>query len=297
MEHIDEKQHYAKDYLKLLVFLSFFVTTGVLFVLSFRESSIVGTFLEERLFLLILFNVNAGGHYLFHELFKKRRSRDIVNKENNTTGIVSLTLLVVVAFYAVIISVKEITALLILTNRISFIVYKLHSFDLLFFVYATTLMIVLIYSVRESLNKVYPKTKEVVNMAALIWLVKLLNNVALRIVNHLFSVYGPLSVLISMQGTLSVVALIFNLSLLVCGLIIIFKNKFPYGKLWLGLAVVQVINFAINLLLPFYQSVSALRVLELLTLINIALLYAKLFFVFLIILAYEKPYPPQEVEY
>lgn len=273
----------------LLVNVIAFLLTTLLIIIVTKFSEFDGINANESLqgfMLFLLFNVIL--HTLFYVLYHRALKVDKKNSEHERFGIVGATVIVLVAVYTFIISVKDINNFLLLFIPTNSIILTLAHYDVIFFTYASLLMIVLVLSLGYSLNKVYPLTAKIVNIAVTLWLVKIFNNGLIRISDHLISL-NHTNVFIALSRVLNIVALCFNLALLCCGLLIFFKNKFPASKLWLGLVVVQVMNFALNMTLPRFTFPSDLSFNIVLQSVNLFLLYGKLLFVFLILFNYQKP--------
>ena len=234
-------------------------------------------------------------HYYTYTLYQYLRRKDEALHKDNKTSIVGQTLLLFVALYTVFALIKDFNHLLYVGlsgPSLPLFVIQIKALDLFFFIYATLFITLVIFSLKFSLNKAYPQTKVFVNSAVIIWLIKIVNNILQRINNHLLSTLTiSTSNHAAINSVLTIISLVFNISLLLLGLLIIFKNKFPNLKLWLSLAIVQVINFVLNFVFSliakepvtfFNQEITRLSV-------NFCLTIAKLVFVFLIIIQYQKP--------
>ncbi len=279
-----------KDYINVIVknslYLVLLLGGAILFSLLLN---IIFFRLENITFVIVALSTlfaNVLIHYIAYSLYEWRRAREIESIENNKNGIVSKTLIIFVAFYAVFALIKDLSHIIftLLTPNVHSFILLIRDFELLIFVYTTMLMIFVIFSVRKSLNNAYPRTTKFVNIAVTIWSIKLVNNGIMRINHELLNVisnYENTHAIINQ--TLSSIALVFNLALLISGLLIISKNTFPHLKLWLLLASVQVFNFAFNMSLPLWGDVHP--GINLYT--NFVLTIFKLLFVFLIIYRYQ----------
>lgn len=281
------KKDYVKNVLEESVYLILLFVVALIFtqLLNFGFNHL-GNISTLNISLIIIV-VNILSHFIFYSVYEWRLAREKESITNKTNGIVSKTLIVFVALYAAFALIKDINHIIftLRTPNVPLFVTIIHKLDLLIFFYTTMLMILVIFSLRKSLNKTYSHTKNLVNGAVTIWLIKLVNNGLVRINHEL------LNLLTNYQTThaiinqiLSSLTLVFNLALLIFGLLIISKNTFPNLKLWLILAIVQVINFVFNFSLPLWGDINPGIKLY----VNLALTILKLLFVGLIINRYQK---------
>ncbi len=242
---------------------------------------------------LIILYFNVALHYSMYSIYEWRHQLDEANIIKKETGIVTKTLIVLVAIYSTFAVIKELNTLIYTVQSPNAlpIINMIHNLDHFIFFYATTLITLVIFSVQKSLNSAYPRTIKLVNAAVIIWLVKIFVNVLVRVNDSLLFVLTDYS---NAHGiltqTFTIISLCFNLTLLLCGLAIIFLNRFPALKLWGGLALVQIINFGFNFSMSLFRDVTKeLLISNIKLFTNFGLLIFKLFFVFLIIVVYQKP--------
>lgn len=286
------------SHLKSFIFITFFFLLMLLFSFFFDFVLSGPSTIKDFTVTFIFGFFNTILHYGAFSFYLSLRKKDERAKNDSKLGIIPSTLILLVAFYTLFVLIKDFNHIFyvkLLGPFLPSLVLQIEEADLFFFIYATLFITLVIFTIKESLNKTYPTTKKIVNSAVIVWLIKIANNIVQRVNNNLV-LKGVLSAEVhtSINSVLTIISLIFNISLLLCGLIIIFKNKFPKLNLWLGLGIVQVLNFIYNFIASllakggdniFTTEVTRLSV-------NFALTIAKLVFVFLILIAYQKPLNP-----
>lgn len=226
--------------------------------------------------------------------FKVHIAQDsYINKQEEKAPLVAKKLIPLISVYAFITLLKDLLTLLYFNApspkpvSTTFVA----NTELFFFGMQTVCMLLTIFSLRKTINNFYPNTKKLVNSAVTIWLAKLFINLVVIILNivTLRTSLNP-NYFVPFFQALNNISLFLNISLLACGFQIYMKNKLPHGNIWLGLGITQVVNFLLNMLLPFFvhNEASALSLQSNKLLINYVLLILKLFFVFLLLIKYSK---------
>lgn len=280
------KKGYIKRIFENCIYLTLLFIVAIIFTSLFNFSFFHIENINYLNISLLIILVNILCHYFIYSVYEWRLSIEKDSLKNNKNGIVSKTLIVFVTVYAGFALIKDLNHIIftLRTPNIPTFVNLIYELDLLIFFYTTMLMIFVIFSLRKSLNNTYPTTEKLVNSAVTIWLIKLVNNGVVRINHELLNTISNYQTAHDViNQILTSVALVFNLTLLILGLFIISKNKFPNLKLWLSLAVIQVINFAFNITLPFWGEIQPGIKLY----VNFALTILKLVFVILIINRYQ----------
>lgn len=207
------------------------------------------------------------------------KNSNVVRKE----PLVTKCLVFLVIIYAIIITIQKLSEIVAIENNFFEYIKKV---DLVIFTVTTLLIILIIISLKKSLNKKYPKTKQIIGNAVIIWSCKIVINVINVIVTIFLS--NNLAVYNGITLGLNVISLIFNITLLFFAVQFIIINKIEWLSLWIGLAIVQIVNFIYNLLVAPFIVLNNQENISLNLEVNFILMILKLMIIIIIVILYSR---------